>query len=450
MIFAAITWIIGAAIYVAMLRWVIRRGYPAATGMLIVMGPLVYAHPLLFVLGLHYPIPPELFDGPEWHLVVTALLISIAWMLLIFATHALFLRAFGPLGRLIPKVDEGLNTRWLIIAAVITTILGALLTSLLVLKAGSVRNLMYAVKVEKALAGSYLIREISVVAAVFSMVFVIHFEKLRREAPRRVRHGKLVAFGLALFVVNLAFNYFWGNRDNIAMLLVAFALGWHWYIKKLHLVRVLVLVLIAATALQSLKVLRSHSVDEILDRTDDSAKPFWDDVSASLHLNQFDAFMLALRDAGTRFDFRDGKDFKNGLLAWVPRKYFPEKETFHVGGWFRRIYQPNVINGWPITTMGDWYVNFGKLGIVFGGMISGIFAAMFDAGYKGVRKSAWQAATGPAIALLIFDLGVDPGLVQRFVLDMVPICLLALGLNMVKRDRDQSHVHRPPANFVTN
>ncbi|MEQ9058423.1 MAG: O-antigen polymerase [Gammaproteobacteria bacterium] len=404
----------------------------------IISVPQVLVRPLLFFLGLDDPYPPELFSGPSWDLVARAQLIHLAWILLIAATHMAFSRPMVPVARLLPRAEGTSSRKILVLAALVTTLIGAILTGLLLLRAGSVNALMYQAKVAHALAGHYVIREISVVGAIVAALAALYYEKRYRES-RALRGARLMVWiCVSLFVVNLAFNYFWGNRYNIAMLLIAVVLGWHYYVKRLSVVRTVLVVVVLAVVLQTLKVIRNEGVEAVLARDVVIDQPFWTDLSTSLHFSQFDALMLALRDGGERFAFRNGADFKNGLVAWIPRAIYPGKETFHVGGWFRRNYQPEKINGWPVTTMGDWYLNFGYWGILLGAVVSGLAAAFFDAGYRHVRDSHWEAVVAPAVGLLIFDAGLDPGFVQRTILVLVPIAILAAALNVAER----MHVNR--------
>lgn len=433
MTLAVVTWVTTVALVGIMLWWCLRRGHVAAIAILAILVPHALIRPLLFFFGLDDPYPRELFRDDWWELVARALLATMSWIVVFFGAYAIFVRPVSPLRFLAPHASGTSSPRILVVAALLTTALGAALSGLLVLRAGSVGSLMYQVKIDKALAGYYIIRDISVLGAIISAVALLYYvNRLRLPKARRL-WGILAVISLALFIVNLMFNYFWGNRYNIAMLLVALVVGWHFYIRKLTVLRLMVVVLLLAVVLQTLKVIRAEGIESVWSAESTNPQPFWVDVSTSLHLSQFDAFMLALRDAGEQFPFRDGRDFKNGLLAWVPRALYPEKETFHVGSWFRRVYQPEKINGWPVTTMGDWYVNFGYWGIFFGAVVSGVFAAVFDAGFRNIRESPWEAMVAPASAFLLFDGGVDPGFLQAFFLVMVPIYSFAILLNIAER-----------------
>ncbi|PUB87393.1 MAG: hypothetical protein DBP00_08520, partial [gamma proteobacterium symbiont of Ctena orbiculata] len=409
----------------------VKRRNITAVAVLIVLASQVFVRPIIFFAGLDEPFPQEFFGGYDWHLITMGILLATAWIVLFSLTHILIHRPLTPFTPLLPQINVQINTKILFFVAMFTTLLGVVLTTALILNAGSIGNFIFQVKVEKALRGTYLIRTISVLGAIFSILSILYYEKKVRTANKKLRG--MVYLSVILLIINLTFNYLWGNRYNIAMLAFAFGIGWHYLIQRISVVRVIVLVLIAAAILQALKTFRTEAVYDALDVDIQSNRSFWLDISTSLHLSQFDAFLLAFRDAGDRFPFREGKDFINGLLAWVPRELYPEKETYHVGGWFRRVYQPQMVNGWPITTIGSWYVNFGIFGIVYGSIVSGIFASLFDASYRAVTRSYWQAAVAPSMALLLFDGGVGTGFFQDIVLIMIPIYLLSFILNKTGR-----------------
>jgi hypothetical protein len=427
-ILTASLWLISLALTLVYMRYFARHGFITALAVLAILIPQVYARPLLFFLGLDTPYPYNYFGETEWGSAALALLITTLWAGLFFASHHIFYQPLKPFRRLLPDVRCAIKPARLLTVAFGVTALGVMLTWMEIAKQGSLVRFIYAVKIGKEMAGSYVIREISVVAAIMCILaIIICVREARTLRSSRRRWQAWFAFGL--FIVNLAFNYAWGNRYNIAMLMAVFGLGWHYSVTRLNLYRVGMYVLLAGTALQLLKGVRNAAVEDALGREIIRGQSFWLDVSTSLHFNQFDAFMLALRDAGELFPIREGKDFINGLLSWVPRAWFPEKETFHIGGWFRRLYEPTKANGWPITTMGSWYVNFGFFGIVAGAVISGMVAAVFDGAYRRAKLLPWHAVIGSGLAFLMFDGGVPPGFVQKIFLLVIPLAALSFVLS---------------------
>lgn len=439
---AIVLWSAGIACLLVLLHFYLKRGNVAAFAVLLILVPHVFIRPIMFFTGVDEPYPYDYFGRPDWDLISTGLLVTIVWILLFTSTYLLAWPLVAPLGKLLPQANANLDIRVLFFAALATTLLGGVATSQLIIDAGSIAAFIYQVKVGKELTGLYVIQATSVIGAIFSALTILYYEKRYRASKLHKPSRKMVWLGIGLMVVNLAFNYFWGNRYNIAMLAMAMGLAWHFHIQRIRFAQVLWLVLIAAVILQSLKMFRNAAVEEVLDREIARNESFWLNVSTSLHFTQFDAFILALRDAGDRFPFREGRDFLNGLLAWIPREFYPDKETFNVGKWFRQVYEPNVVNGWPVTTMGSWYVNFGYAGILLGGATSGAFAAWFDSGYRNVRGSFWQATVASSMAFLMFDGGVDTGFIQDIALVMVPIYILSLILHILRKRKLRSLRHQ--------
>jgi oligosaccharide repeat unit polymerase len=383
-------------------------------------------------LGLDQLQPDDEFSPTDWDVQTNALVIVTVWIIGFFVVHQFVIRARA-LGNLLPQVGQTYSVNMLLSATLFTTFLGLLLTGIFVIQTGSVGAFMYAVKIEKAFAGSYVIREISVVGAIFCTLSLFHFEKQYRAGIRRKVARKMVWICLALLLINLAGNYAWGNRYNVALIFLAFMIAWHFQIRALNWKKIAILLLLAAIALQGLKVMRIAAVSGQVGFDVGPESSFWRNVSTSLHAVQYDALVLALRDAGERFPFRNGRDFKNGLVAWIPRSLYPAKETFQVGGWFRRVYQPDKVNGWPMTIVGAWYVNFATWGIVFGVLASGILVGVFDANYRNLRGSLWQGVIAPMLAFFLFSGGgVGAGFLQNVVFYLVPIAFLAF---LLKRRR---------------
>ncbi|MCG7923570.1 MAG: oligosaccharide repeat unit polymerase [Candidatus Thiodiazotropha lotti] len=435
MAIAAITWIASLILVVLLLKWSIVNTRVAVVAIALVLAWQYLPRSLMFLTGLDDPYPAYLFNKDAWDLIAQSLIALLAWLVIFFLTYSIFYQKTISIHRLLPKIPDSNVGVILFFVALITTLIGVSSTGYLIESVGSIGSFMYQVKVGKTFAGYYVIREISITGAIFSGISLLYFEKKYRLSKKNRRSRKVVWLCVILYVTNLAFNYFWGNRYNIAMLLGAFGIGWHFYIHKINVLKAAILILVAATMLQTLKNLRSENFGEVLFVEIKSTQPFWTDVSLSLHMSQFDAFMLAYRDAGKIFPYRNGKDFKNGLLAFIPRKLYPNKETYAVGGWFRRVYQPEKINGWPITIIGNWYVNFGMLGILLGALISGIIAAIFDTINRHLKDSYWQAGAVPPIAFFIFDGGVSTGFVQKIFLNVIPVVLLAIILSRTARKK---------------
>jgi len=277
-----------------------------------------------------------------------------------------------------------------------------------------------------------VVRHIGTLGIILTMVALMAYGKINIDLPRR--HKKSFLFfvsGIFLFL-GLFTNFLWGNRYYIALILIGCVFSWHYYVKKLSITKVLTFSIASVSCLQGLRTLRFYLFSETVGRDVMSELPFWQEISLSLHLQEFDAMLLAIRDVGDRFDFRMGADFVNGLLSWVPRFLYPDKETFHIGGWLRQVYEPTTVNGWPPALPGAWYINFGSLGIFLGAVISGWVLAVFDAHYR-TASSAWSAVMGIMLPLLMASGGISTGFPQQVFMTVFPLWVLCILVQKTPR-----------------
>lgn len=385
----------------------------------------IFVRPVLFFLGLDEPSPPEFFERDSWYLVTQGALVGAVWIATLTATYWV-IYATVPARGVFPRAPRRMFLVHILIAAALVTAINVLGTLFLIQDAGGVARFQYAVKVEKALAGLYVVRAIGDIALLLCAVAFFTLGTHGESGDPKLRRNLAWLIG-AMILANFAINFAWGNRINIALTLLAMFTGWHFAVRRIKLGRTIVWGASALTILFLLRRVRRAWTGEVAGRTVGGDTNFWREASQSLHFSEFDALMLALRDAGRRFDFSYGQEFVNGLLAWVPRFIYSDKKTHIIGASFRQIYQPNVVNGWPVTLPGAWYLNFNVLGLFLGAALSGIFVAMLEKTYAD-RTSPWNIAM---VAMLSFSLlkgGLSFGFFQSYFLTVVPIVLIAMLL----------------------
>ncbi len=421
---AALSWILNAGLLAMLFCVGLRKHRPALIAVAVILGLQTVVRPLIFLLGLDLPYPQAFFDAQEWDLVTTTNTAVLGWVFCLAISYAATGQAATAAGCLLPRVGrrgDALARPALLIVAAAPLALALGGTALLLHRYGGFSGLIFASKVTKDLKGLFIIQEAATLACLLAWFGLLS----------SLRRGGLWPFGFAAMILAaLSANFAWGNRYNIAILLVVFALSWHLHVGRLGALRIMVAALLAVVAMQMLKEIRADAFSQVLAADIGAAQPFWLDLSTSLHFVEYDALMLALRDAGQLFDLRHGADFINGLVSWVPRSLLPGKETFNVGAWFRQIYQPGIVNGWPVTTIGSWYVNFGTAGILCGALLSGFVVRVFDQAYRDIRRNAWSAAMGSGLAFLMIEGGVNTGFPQRIVLLIIPLWLAALFLRL--------------------
>ena len=276
-------------------------------------------------------------------------------------------------------------------------------------KFGSIAGVTVASKISKELSGSFVYLTMASLATCITMLaFFVHYEQ--KKGPK---NKALYCCLSVLVAVNFLILFAWGNRYFIALLSLIFVISFHFNIRKFNFFEILFIVCIMIGVLQGLKLVRWYFITQGLDSSAKLAESFWRSISTSLHLNRYDSFALALQDAGKVFPFRNGQDFLNGARSILPSFIYDQKESFHIGGWFVKVYLPNRINGWPVSVIGSWYVNFGYLGVLAGAGLSAFMATIFDNLMLKLRSHSIATFLATVFGLLVFEGGVDTGFILR-------------------------------------
>lgn len=433
----------------ALLAALLLFGTLALGGMTLTQGPgdvvllfllgfgLFYGfRPLMFVLGLDEPFPEELFDAGESAELLTKTLLGLtlylALVLLgIAAVTQSRSRGFGPF-----FVPREIDLRRAMQVVVVLTGLATLLSAYLVARYGGVGGVITAAKVEKALAGMYLLRTIPAVGAVVATATFI-------DARKRPEVSRLVAYlALVCAIANGFYVFLWGSRSVLVIVGATLILG----LRKrqpqrsvaerqqvaLRLGLAALLVIGAASGARIARdTLTRGEVQAVYSEASTARQ-------ASLATNSilFDAAMLAFRDWPEERDYRDGKDFTNGVAGLVPRALWDDKPTDIVPGkWFRQVYEPQKINGWPMGAGALWYLNFGWLGLVLGGILSGFALGYVAAAQRRAPSNGFNTAVGVVIGVYVLGLGWDNETLVRSVIWLLPLYLVARYVTPTVRRR---------------
>ena len=92
-------------------------------------------------------------------------------------------------------------------------------------------------------------------------------------------------------------------------------------------------------------------------------------IAATSH--RFDALGSAsvlLRDTPSRVEFQNGRTLSLFFKAWVPRILWPDKPNIFIGQWITDVYGsgPHIRSNTAPSHIGEYYINFGILGVVLG------------------------------------------------------------------------------------
>jgi oligosaccharide repeat unit polymerase len=357
-------------------------------------------------LKLDVPIPDYEFLTDYWMDLAYANLIISMWLIIFFLTY----NSSSDVKYFIAKIFPKLNDKpkfFLAIVILVLTLISISLTGGLISSAGSFELFMLNAKISKEYAGLYIFRELSTFLAIISL---INFISTRNKIY------------LLTLLINLTIIYLWGIRTPIGLILVSYIITYHFKVKKLPLIKAVSIICILIVLFQGLRAVREIMVSEALDNdvtTFNTMSPVRN-ATLSLHMSEYDGLVLAMRDVGVRFEYRYGEDFFNGLTSWIPRFIWTDKPgTFHVGKWFRQVYESEKENGWPISPLGAWYVNFNLLGILMGATLTGVIVRAIDYRYQNGNITA--VYTSVVLTLFLVGVGVNTGFIQAYVLLVMPL-----------------------------
>jgi hypothetical protein len=113
---------------------------------------------------------------------------------------------------------------------------------------------------------------------------------------------------------------------------------------------------------------------------------------ASLDRGLFAYFTDIVSQTGTVVPFMEGRTFSEGLQGALPRLLYPEKPDLSIGNWTAKAFgvidvQDDITNLSP-TYMGEFYMNFGLVGVCFGMCMLAVLAVLVDR-YVIVTRRSW-------------------------------------------------------------
>lgn len=365
---------------------------------------------VLIASGLDVPSPSYLFAGSNVESAYTRTTLGLCLFLVAF-TGAAFLVTRRPATSPGVMFHRGaLSISRLVSVTLLITALSFMVEVYLLAKLGSFAAIVRASKVEGTLAGLYLLKTPCGVGALAGTAAVL---ELRSRSKSKVA---LCLLMLACAVVNSILVFSWGQRGVLVIVVGMLVLvGKHRYRDTTsapsHGYRnghALFRVAFAAIVVVFLAVF-------LRDMRDNLSAPGQDHVfaqqtlarrtSQGLNGTYFDASMLAYRDWPSKHDFRNGLDFYNGTAGAVPRRIWPDKPDPLPGKWFRQIYQPETRNGWPVGAPTIWYLNFGWLGLIVGGLLSGAVIGQIARSYAAAPWSGMNVAMTFTLLVFVVPLG---------------------------------------------
>jgi hypothetical protein len=386
--------------------------------------------PVLFVLGLDTPSPDQQFSVNEEASVVTRTVLGMTLFLVVTLAFVAVVRRTGVAGMGPFVRTRRVDLNRALAVSVLLAAAGTALSLTLIAQFGGIGGVVSAAKVDQALAGLFALRAVPAVGAVVGMA--TYLEARAQRAPSSV-----TTIALICAVLNAASVFLWGSRSLLVVVAATLVLGLRrrgarnvtW--RPIHAIRWQILLRLTAAALLviaiagGLRMVRDTLITGAVQEVYSQASPARQ-VSLGINATYFDAAMLAMRDWPDKYELRHGEDFRTGVLGLVPRLVWDDKpEVIAPGRWFRQVYEPEKVNGWPMGAGGLWYLNFGWPGIVLGGMLSGLALGVVSAAQLRSPDSGFNTGIAVAVGVYVLGLGIDSDFLVRCILWLLPLWVIA-------------------------
>lgn len=404
----------------------------------LVFGMFYGFRPLLFIMGLDGPYPAELFFPAENPELLTLTLLGLSAYLLLAMVGIAVITQSGLRGWAPFFVSHKIDLRRALLATMGLTALAALVSAVLLVSYGGVGGVISAAKYEKELTGMYVLKAVPAVGAVVAAATFIE----ARTTPQVSRWMR--ALPLVFAFLNAFFVFMWGTRSVMIIVAATLVLGMRprrprpGVRRERVLVRLLVAVVLVVVAASGMRVARDTlSHGEVQQVYAESST--WRQASVGTNSIYFDAAMLSFRDWPSVYPLRSGEDFYNGVVGVVPRALWSGKpEAIPPGNWFRRVYEPRKVNGWPMGAGALWYLNFGWLGLLLGGLFSGVVIGMVAAAQRRKPQNGFNTGVAVIAAVLVLPLGWDNQVLMKFVIWLVPMWLVGRYIAPLRRQAQES------------
>lgn len=399
---------------------------------------LFYAFRALVISLELDPLYPDYLFGPtaaaaatRANLVVSLFLVGvITGLVLVGRLHLRFPRWAFP-----TIVRQPRGSRYLALTLGLTA-LGAVVTLALLEQHGGITGLVRTAKYERGLVGLAFLRIIPSMGAVVAVASALDSVRLRERRLSAAQRQRLVISVVCAFLNGVSV-FVWGSRSVLAIVGFCLVAGVVVYVggrgrrgstRSRVWGGVLLAVVVAAVSVVGLRFLR----DEVA--TGDLSPNLEDQTalrqfSVASNSTKYDAVVLAVRDWPSVYDFRGGEDFSAGAFAAVPRFILPDRPTgIATGSWFRRVYEPHTVNGWPPGAVGEWYLNFGHPGVLLGGVLSGVVLGLFRFALRSSRENPLAFVASAVVVWQVILLGVNIETPMDWVRWALPLVVVAAYL----------------------
>jgi oligosaccharide repeat unit polymerase len=239
----------------------------------------------------------------------------------------------------------------------IGVIISILYFTLAIVNAGSLSNIIYYLRINSEFEYGFMSSIPAVTLMLVSASYAIYGGNI----------NKISIIGLLVCLQVIT-----GDRSGIIFSIVIFIVV-RFSLNKLSLFKFIAYIPFVFLTAFALKLYRS--VFQLSINADDSNLAR--SVSSSLNLNIYDAYYSIVNYIGSGLEYRLGYDFYLGFVGLVPRFLWEGKpEVINTGVWFAQLYSDRKM-GTPISSLGEWFLNFSYIGFSLGAIVTFFFLKMF-------------------------------------------------------------------------
>jgi hypothetical protein len=403
----------------------------------------------IFVFGLDKPEPAEFFhSNSDNHLLALTLASIITFLLCAGLAYWTWseVRAM----RLPVYAARELDPRRMLWTTIVLTGVATLVTIVLLAHFGGPDGVLRAGKVTHGLSGLYVLRTFGAIGAIMAAATIVDSHQ----------HGLAPSTQLLAGVCALLDSYYvylWGTRTVAVIVLVIVILGWRRFPRvqpkaddaadpteaagrgqpgrgqqegvaqrrrgRTLMLRLGVSALVVIFLAVALRATRQDALNGGVDVAVQQSNTYGR-ISLALDATYLDASMLAIQDDHHAYTYQTGIDFTNDVEGLVPGFLWKGKQTETPGARFRHIYQPDIINGWPVGAPTSWYLNFGLLGLLVGGYLTGVMLAALVNARRRAPDNGFNLGVSLITVALVLQLGITPDTPERAVLWWIPLAIV--------------------------
>lgn len=348
------------------------------------------------------------------------------------------------LRKIIPHVPHQDDTKVILTATAVFWAASLVAVVVIIATVPSITQMMRYVRIDKGLGVAGRLTEILPSTMYFTSAFVLLMYQRRQ--------NMLMYGGLVLFVFFGAFIALMGSRNSVVLPIVALLGGfwlyggdWRLAMRQGRLPKKSTAVLAMAGLLPALLLFFLANLRQTLTRNIETRTYTGLDaqnlmISVNLHI--YDAFTSIVKMVDGGLPLRYGQDMWLALVSVIPRWAWPGKpEVINTGVEVARIFEPTRIMGLPISGPGEWFYNFGLLGPLVCGILTGLILGALRDRYRDYLINPFSLVLGVQFISDMIQFGVSNISPRRYVLIVIPVVAFALLLRLLRGSTAPNRSH---------